>query len=288
MARRPPEALRLTGDCGGSRPGFSRARPLLLALLLLAVSGCAEGSGGSPSGATGPRITPDPRRLENSVEGCVADPTTLPPLDLVFVLDISTTMDELADLRGAILHLFELAPKSGLDVRMGLTSFGNDVVVHGDGAFLDRASFTRELDSQLLDGGPNPDLPRQLLNFDYPENILDALYRAATRFDFRPGARRYLLLMTDDTFREPPEVFSDGTPATFSYREVSEQLRDSGVRLFSVHDSRKGRGLSSSYRGEPSLVEATDGMWFDLEAVESGALDLDALLVDLASGPRCP
>lgn len=217
-----------------------------------------------------------------------AEAAARPPLDLVLVLDVSTSMDGLAGLRDATGRVFDFAAQSGLDLRVGLTTFGNRVVVHQNGRFLDREAFTTELDTLLLDGAPNPDLPQHLLNFDFRENILDALFRSATRFEFRPEARRTFLLMTDDTFREPPEIFSDGTPATFSYRRVSEQLRGNEVRLFSVHDSRKGRGLSSSHRGQPSLVSATNGAWFELEGVRSGAPELGALLVELASGPACP
>ena len=218
-----------------------------------------------------------------------ADLARAEPLDLVFVLDVSTTMDEMAQLRVAMGELFDFIEANDLDVRFGLTTFENDVVVHGSAEFLTREAFFRELDTQLVEGSwvPDPELPRQLINFDLPENILDALYRSATGFDFRPEARRAFLLMTDDTFLEAPASFSDGTPASVTYREVLIILAAHDVRLLSVHRSAKGRGLSSDYRGQPSLVAANDGTWFELADVASGALPLDALLADLVVGAAC-
>jgi hypothetical protein len=217
------------------------------------------------------------------------DSTGLEPLDLVFVLDVSTTMNETASLRQAALDLFDAAASRGLDVRFGLTTFVNDVVVHRDGAFLDREGFLAELDSQLVPETrvPDPALPRQLLNFDFPENGLGALYRSAAEFDFRPGARRYLLFVTDGSFLEPPAVFSNGSPALHSYAEVARILADREVRLFSVHSRDHGRGLSTNYDGGPSLVTLTGGTWFEISDVDSGRLALGDLLTNLLVGPAC-
>lgn len=217
------------------------------------------------------------------------DAGKLEPLDLVFVLDVSTTMNELASLRQAILDLFDAIESRGLDVRFGLTTFVNDVVVHRQGRFLDRESFLAELDSQLVEGSwtPNPSLPRQLLNFDFPENGLGALYRSATEFDFRPDARRYLLFVTDGSFLEPPAVFSNGSPALYGYDQVAQALVAHQVHLFSVHSGEHGRGLSTNYEGGPSLVTLTGGTWFEISDVDAGKLALGDLLTDLLAGPSC-
>jgi hypothetical protein len=209
------------------------------------------------------------------------------PLDLVFVLDVSTSMDEIAPLRDAIERLFDRIDAQSLDVRVGLTTFENDVIVHRRGAFLDRGDFFRELDPQLVNGSwiPDPSLPRQLLNFELEENLLDALYRSATEFHFRPEARRTLFLMTDDTFLEPPAVFSDGNPVLHSYPEVASALSEAGISLFSMHRSEKGRGFSSKYREQRSLIEQTGGDWYEL-----GELPLEFLgqtLRKLLTRPVC-
>lgn len=234
-----------------------------------------------------------PYRLSVAARGLAndapADPAAVGPLDLVFVLDVSTTMDELASLHGAMAELFDTIAADGLDARFGLTTFVNDVIVHRRGAFLDRQAFFDEFDSQLRPDTwvPNEDLPRQLTNFDFPENSLEALYRSATDFDFRPGSRRYILLLTDASFLESPAVFSDGTPALHSYAEVADALRERRIRLLAIHASRAGRGFSSRYEGQPSLVAATGGRWFELADVSSGALSLETVLGDLLVAPVC-
>ena len=218
------------------------------------------------------------------------EPTAaIEPLDLVFVLDVSTTMNEIAPLRAAAEAAWAFVEARGADVRFGLTTFENDVRVHRDGAFLDHEAFFQELDSQLVPGSwlPDPTQPRQLMNFDYPENALDALARSAEEFAFRPDARRYALLVTDDTFLEPPAVFSDGTPALHGFGETSRALTDHGIRLFSIHAPLRGSGLSSSRDGQPSLVSATGGAWFEISDVDHGELDLDQLLLDLITGRTC-
>lgn len=223
------------------------------------------------------------------VAAALAPPSAADPesLDLVFVLDISTTMDEIAPLRAAIAEFFDSVAARGLDVRFGLTTFENDVIVHRRGAFLERKAFFEELDSQLVEGSwvPDPDSPRQALNFELQENVLDALYRSATYFPFRPEARRAFFLMTDDTFLEPPAVFSDGTRARHSYAEVAEALREKDVRLFSAHASEKGRGLSSSYGDQPSLVTGSGGRWIELSAVSADSLN--GILEDLLESATC-
>lgn len=209
------------------------------------------------------------------------------PLDLVFVLDVSTTMDEIAALRGSIEALFDRIDAQALDVRVGLTTFENDIVVHRDGEFLDRASFFRELDSQLLEGTwiPNPELNRQLVNLELPENSLGALYRSVNGFEFRPAARRFLLLMTDATFLEPPAVFSDGTPAMHPYTDVEASLERVHVNLFSIHAPAYGSGLSEPHNGEPALVDASEGSWLDIDRADSRSLD--AFLTGLLTRPDC-
>lgn len=234
-----------------------------------------------------------PLRIEVTGRGVARDDaapaTDAGSLDLVLVLDVSTTMTGAAGVRGALAAAFERAAAEGVDARLGLVTFVNDVRVHGAGAFLERDSVLAELDGELDrdTGAPDPDGPRQLLNFDFEENVLDALHAAATRFAWRPDARRVALLVTDASFREPPAVFSDGTPARWSFAEVGRALGQAGVRLVAVNPTSTGHGLSSSRGDDPSLVARTGGSWFDLADVRRGAPGLDEVLADLVAGRGC-
>ncbi len=215
-----------------------------------------------------------------------ADPA---PLDLVLVVDVSTTMDGLTRLREALPAWLESADAAGVDLRVGLVTFVDDVVVHGDGAFLPRESLLDELASQLdpETGGPNLALPRHQMNFDFPENSLGALSRAASAFAFRPAARRALLLVTDAGFLEPPAVYSDGTPASVSYAHLRRTLDEQGLALHALLDGRAGRGFSSHYDGAPPLVRHTGGHWLELRDTARDETVLPRFLTDLALGRAC-
>jgi hypothetical protein len=217
------------------------------------------------------------------------DPAALAPLDLVVALDVSTTMTGAAGVRAAVEAAFDRAEAGGPGARLGLVTFVNDVRVHGGGAFLARDAFLAELDAELDrdTGAPDPRGPRQILNFDFEEDVLGALHAAATRFPFRPEARRAVLLLTDATFLEPPAVFSDGNPASWSFGQVTRTLGEGGVQLVAVNPAASGRGLSSSYGEEPSLVARTGGSWFELADVRRGAPALEQVVADLVEGRSC-
>lgn len=235
-----------------------------------------------------------PYRLAVTASGVASvetDPETAAaaPLDLVLALDVSTTMTGAAGVRAAVAAAFERAEAGGPGARLGLVTFVNDVRVHGGGAFLARDAFLAELDAELDrdTGAPDPRGPRQILNFDFEEDVLGALHAAATRFPFRPDARRAVLLLTDASFLEPPALFSDGLPARWSLQQVARALGEGGVRLVAVSPAASGRGISSSHGEEPSLVARTGGSWFELADVRRGAPALEALLADLLEGRSC-
>lgn len=281
----PNDALRVTGDFPLNLPaGESR-------FVDLHFLPARAGDGSGEIDIVTADVPLAPVRLE-AIAVAVERPETPNdpgPLDLVLVLDVSTTMGTIPRLRSAVEQLFDFASREDGDVRIGLTSFVNDVWVHGGGVFLDREAFLRELDAQLDPDTGTPDfaLPRHQLNFDFPENSLGALYRSAIEFPFRRVARRVLFLVTDDTFLEPPAVFSDGTPASVSFAQVASALEERGLRLVSVHASARGRGLSSNYEGEPSLASRTGGSWREFADVTSSEQGLSGLLVDLAAGWSC-
>jgi hypothetical protein len=210
-------------------------------------------------------------------------------VDIVFVVDVSTSMDEeMIGLYDAIRELFDYAEDQNVDLYAGLTTFVNDVRVHRNGAPLSRPSFFAELDSQLTYfHTPDGELARNVANEDFPENVLDALYLAADSFAFRAGVPRLMILLTDDTFYEAPAEFSDGTPALHTYAQTLARLGEAQVALTSIHNSDLGAGLSTSYSGQPSLVAATGGSWHEVAGIAGGTLDLSTLIVGLVSDVGC-
>ena len=223
----------------------------------------------APRAATTTRATP----ANVAAPACRAAADTA--IDLVFVVDVSTSMSRTDTLRAAADRLFEKASSTELELRVGLTTFENDVIVHQRGRFLDREAFRAELDGQLVPERwlPNDALPRHLGNLEPEENLLDALARSEREFAFAPNARVLFFVFTDAGFLEPPAVFGDGTRAQTPYRVVHERLVARGVELHSAHRGSHGRGLSEAHRGQPGLVEATGGTWTELDRLDERRLD---------------
>jgi hypothetical protein len=70
-----------------------------------------------------------------------------------------------------------------------------------------------------------------------------------------------------------------------SYPEVASAITSRDISLFSVNPGAKGRGLSSDYEGEPSLVERTGGDWLEIE--EAGEAALEQMLGGLLTRSDC-
>ena len=102
--------------------------------------------------------------------------------------------DEMNALHNAMGTVWDRIAAVGLDVRVGLVTFVNDVIVHHNAEWLDRPTFFSELESQLrfADGRWYTDqaLPRNDVNTDWPENALDAMYRAGNELPWRLGVGR--------------------------------------------------------------------------------------------------
>jgi len=235
-------------------------------------------------------FTFDPPELETQTvplggEGIAGPP---PPLDLVFVIDVSTTMGaEINALYQSVDTLLDHVTDAGLDVHLGLTTYVNDVIVHGNGAVLPRSDFFSELETQLEWQNAAwgiRDSQRQADNWDMPENLLDALYRTADEFAFRTHVKRYLVLMTDDTFMEPPAVYTGDNPALYRYDQAAVKLLQAGVVLHSIHSLTSAAGLSEPYNSTPSLVDMTGGTYHDILDVVAGQ-SLDEMLNYLVDDP---
>ena len=257
------------------RRALRRAAASASSLLLVAALGCASAPApraAAPTGAAQPTAT---NVAAPKTATCSVGELPGGPIDLVFVVDVSTSMSGHAALRTSIDRLFERVASSPTPVRIGLTTFENDVVLHGGARFLERDAFFEELDAELVPEAwtPNDALPRHLGNDEPEENILDALARSADWFDFGPDHRVAFVLLTDDTFLEPPAVFGDGTRALHRYAGVVERLSRRGITLHAVHAKARGRGLSAPYRGQEGLVAATGGQSAEIARLRAATLD---------------
>jgi hypothetical protein len=208
-------------------------------------------------------------------------------IDIVFVMDVSTTMGEFLGLMAdemlavdAAIQALELptTPHYGLAVFVDDAQLLNDGMPYADANalrddFIFWSNFTAT--NQQVGGG-NP-------NSTWTENSLDALYLAATEFEWRPAdtTTRIVIHTTDDTFWDGPTV-GNGVNILYGYEETVQAMQDAMVRGYSFADTIGGScecmdvsmGWSTAYMGMTPMPEATDGDVYDINQILGGTVSL--------------
>jgi len=243
----------------------------------------------------GPRDAP---RGDARLDLCTA------PIDLVFVLDVSTSMAmEAAALRDGIGRIYAAAEALTADTRFSLVVFVDDaLVVDGCGGFTTAAALQSEFDTWRAFCASNQSPVSGATNFDCVEASLDAMYAAATGCTWREGATHILIHVTDDTFEEPPYVYSDpfggGVPAVASYSQTVAALLANEVRVgaFAMRtpedcgggsSPNTARGFFEPYAGMEALPSVTGGAVWDLRDVREGRLDMATAITAMVEEEYC-
>jgi hypothetical protein len=212
------------------------------------------------------------------------------PIDVVFVLDVSTSMEGTFDaLRSGIRDVWDTASRLSPDPRFSLIVFVDDALaVDGCAPFATVDGLSSAFDRWRSFCSSNASPVSMAQNYDFPENSLDALHLAATSCTFREGATRVLVHVTDDTFYERPAVFSDVVPAERIYPEVSRALTAFELRVATFYDQADHpEGFSAPYEGAPSLVDATGGRAFSFDDVVAGRLDMGDAIQEFLVAEYC-
>jgi hypothetical protein len=257
------------------------------------------GADAGPSDAglpdAGPRDAP---RGDARLDLCTA------PIDLVFVLDVSTSMTmEAAALRDGIGRIYAAAQALTSDTRFSLVVFVDDaLVVDGCAGFPDAAALQSEFDTWRDFCSSNQSPVSGASNFDCVEASLDAMYAAATACSWRDGATHILIHVTDDTFEEPPYVYSDGfgggVRAGAYYSQTVAALLASEVRVgaFAMRtpeDCGAGvspdtaRGFFTPFAGMDAIPSVTGGAVWDLRDVREGRLDMATAISTMVEEEYC-
>lgn len=143
-------------------------------------------------------------------------------IDVVLVLDVSSSMDFVldklgSDIGGVVTAANGLSP----DAHFGLVAFVDNWAfdatgplsggkVHTAASTLQSAfsAFKQTYTTPNRNPGDGPSGPT-LQNPICEENALDALYAAVSEFPWRANATRVVVLVTDDTFLEKPDNYGD-------------------------------------------------------------------------------
>ena len=221
-----------------------------------------------------------------------------PNIDVVFVIDVSTTMTfMLRHLSEEIASLDAVVRRHDAEPRYGLAVFVDDVVlVNGGRPYADVDALRRDFEHWAAFTSTNRQLGSELLNLDWPENSLDALHAAATGFDWRPAEDTVRLIVhaTDDTFGDGGYWLSGGQ-VRHGYAQTVEALREAHVRVATFAARIGGRcacenveaGFFAPYRGQPSIPDATGGAVFDIDEVASRRLRFADAVTGLVGNAVC-
>lgn len=242
------------------------------------------GIGGNGSGGTG-----------NNGSTCTQS------VDVVFVMDVSTSMGPFLQKLANEMPAVDASAKAlnlGTEPHYGLVVFVDDTEVVNSGApYQDIATLQADFESWASFTSQGTQIDPNIESSSMPENSLDALYRAATEFAWRPADQtlRVVIHTTDDSFWNGPTTTPEGVPTTHGYGETLNALQSANVRVFSFASKLGGEeefddvspGWFASYLGMPAVPEATGGGVFELDQVLSNQISLATSITTSIESSHC-
>jgi hypothetical protein len=152
------------------------------------------------------------------------DTSPVRAVDIVFVHDDSSSMrDEAEQVKANIQSFLDALSKSGLDFRLGLVPYGGNTSSPAEGLILnngnlhsDGASLIADINQMGFDGGT--------------EKAYAAMQLAVDRINWRSGAQKVLILVTDTGCDLEPENCI-GSPTE---DELTAKLQEKNVTVYSL------------------------------------------------------
>jgi hypothetical protein len=245
-----------TGDGDGAPPGDGDGDPT--------GDGDGEPGDGDPTG--GLKFDTIPPDWGSGLGECIQD------IDIVFVMDVSTTMGpffdklelEIGGVQAAI-DLYDLPSPA----HYGLVVFVDDyTVVNGGMPYTDVNQLAADFAFWNNFTASNQQTMGGNSNFTWTENSIDALYAAADEFQWRPKGTtlRMIVHTTDDTFWDGPTV-GNNVNIQHGYAETVALLQSNEIWTFAFADMLGGpsgnldvsMGWFTPYMGMAPIPEQTGG-----------------------------
>ncbi len=229
-------------------------------------------------------------------------------LDVVFVMDVSTTMTYiLQTLHDQMKNVWDTATALNVEPQFGLTVFVDDfTVVNGAAPYTTLEAIQSDFDTWRQHTSTNRQTQSTKTNSDMPENTLDALAAASDQFGWRDVdyTLRIIIHTTDDTFLEKPGIFKSGVAAQHTYKETIDLLTGKKIRVGTFAAKKAERptieepsgwkditaGYFADYSGMKSIPEATGGGVYDIDLVGQPAPDgisMDISINDFIKDKLC-
>jgi hypothetical protein len=251
--------------------------------------------GGSASGTPGEIVTTpgtNGARPEVKPEDCGQN------VDIVFVMDVSTSMDAFLNKLNQEMEAVDQSIKSIAPMASpyyGLAVFVDDAMLLNSGKPFQNVSALRgEFKKWANFTSWNQQLQSQESNTTWPENSLDALFAAASSFSWRPGSLRIAIHTTDDTFWNGP-TSENGVSIQHNYQDTLQKLLSQQIRVFSYAAKYGGpdenqdvsAGWFGPYGGADAIPKATGGGVFELDQVVSGQTSLAQSITGIVKDTLC-
>lgn len=208
-------------------------------------------------------------------------------MDIVFVMDVSTTMGYmLTALENEIGLVWDFtADKFAGMPKFGLTVFVDDVTVTNDGnPFASKEAITAEFNKWGKFTSTNKQTQSAESNTDWPENALDALALTAENYKWRTASDtlKIVILATDDTFYENPKSFESGVHVQHTYGQTAALLVEGKIRVGAFAAKKGGStgntdvqpGFFTPYNGMDSIPYATGGEVYFIDDVQTGTIHI--------------
>jgi hypothetical protein len=208
-------------------------------------------------------------------------------VDIVFVMDVSTTMGPFFDKLEAEIQAVDTALQA-FDLpnppHYGLVVFVDDFTLVNTGVpYTDVATLRADFEEWNNFTATNQQTQGGGFNSTWTENSMDALFAAAGGFQWRPvdNTLRMIIHTTDDTFWNGPTV-GNGINILHNYAETVDLLQSKQIRMFTFADYIGGQfgdqdvsmGFFTDFQGQPPIPGQTGGGAFNIGEVLAGIISL--------------
>lgn len=202
-------------------------------------------------------------------------------VDIVLAVDVTGSMaSTIESAKTRLINFVKTSRDRGYHTRLCLLTFG-DYVVQNCNKFYDNDPSdpttlvqVTELISEItklkaLQGSQDPG------GHDWNENPMRALIDAS-KAPWATNSQRFVILMTDDGFLYSPGNSGEVGSLAPLYPDVLAAIASSQMRIFAATPSLAG--YNSAFKGQPGIVEASQGEWFRFSDLISGQITLDTIL----------
>jgi hypothetical protein len=228
---------------------------------------------------------------EPPVKECMRE-TAPRTFEIYFVLDVSTSMAPfLNDVKNELVALsfnFPEYDEAGRRTQVDyyVVGFVNDFRWFPAGAerMTSHIAVQAAFEEAIAAGSSGNNLTQSALNAETTENLLDAIASVLARES--TAEAKLMLIATDATFAEAPQVLSNNIEVQSSYLGIKSELEAQGFRVHAFTQSDVD-GLGRLYANQPPLTSLPGASTHDLATLTGDRDNVRRTLTDIATNAAC-